>query len=197
MARPVQQFRQILPEGGTRPPVGGGGGSKPATPSGPPRGAVSLSTITSTGGLLGSLGVLLVPFFLNSINRNVFAIYDITNFNTEEDCVYNFKMEDVKPGYDIDVHLVYLQYRDIGKVSINVAISTMQFNRNTGKSTPQMKQRNITIGGNNDNVIYSYFVDMKVTGERPQLVITRKANKGSLCLITAKLVGNIESGGQL
>lgn len=170
---------------------------KPKPPSKGTVGAANASLITSTGGLFGSAYALLVPFFDNRSTKFVFAIYDPFNFDCEEDCVYDFRQED-KPGRVIDVHKVYLQYRDIGKVTYIVKVTATQYNRVTGKETIDTKSKTITVGNvKPDLKIHSYFVDLKVQGERPQLNITRKADKGPLSIVTAMLIGNSNEENQL
>ena len=191
--------RPIIIDGGTAPvgPHGGGtgGGVKPT--SGPPTGAVNLSNLTSTGGMFGGIGLLLVPVLLSSNGRNVLALYDATDFNCEEDSQYYFKVEDVKPGRAIDVHKVYLQYRDIGKVKFTVSVRVWQFNKTTNKTKLVQKSVTVTVGGLNDNVIYDRFIDLKVIGMRPQLSILRKGSDGPICLITAMMIGNVAEEDQL
>jgi hypothetical protein len=175
--------------GGTKPPSGGG--------SGAPTGASDFSLITSTGGLTGLINLLVVPFFVKNLNNFIFASYDPTNFNCEENCIYNFKMEDVKPGRSIDVHKVYIQYRDIGKVTVSFTVTATLYDRVKDVSKIVVKTVPKTFGGKADNNIYSKFIDLKITGERPQLSILRKANAGPLAIITAMLVGNSSEEEQL
>lgn len=179
--------------GGGRPPSGGV--TKPST--GVPGTAKSLANVTSTGGLQGSLGLLLTPFFVNNIRRFAFFAYDTTDFDCEEDCVYNFKMEDVKIGRVCDIHKVYFQYRDIGKVTMTWTVSAYLLNRTTGKESFPSKSKTVTVGGLSDNKIHSKFVDLKITGERPQLSLLRKANNGPLAIITAMFVGNMSEEEQV
>lgn len=194
-AKLVCELRYIPPDGGDpiirNPPKGGG------TNSGAGHSASVASLITSTGGLFGVNFALLTPFFDIRMQSFVFAITDPTNFDSEEDCVYNFRQED-KPGRTIDIHKVYLQYRDLGKVSFDVIVSATQYNRATGKETPDVAKKTVSVGSTRpDKKIHSYFVDLKVQGERPQLTIIRKRDKGPLAIITAMLMGNSSEENQL
>jgi len=171
---------------------GGGGGASPLAP----KGASNLSLITSTGGINGTSSLLLVPIYITHLQKFVFASFDPTNFNCEEDCFYNFKMEDMKLGRNVDVHKVYLQYRDLGKVTFTVSVSAMLLNRKTNKSTLNNASKDLILG-TGDGLIHSKFIDLKVQGERPQLSITRKANNGPLSIIAAMLVGNMAEEEQL
>jgi hypothetical protein len=170
----------------------GGGGSSPSAP----KGATSLSVVTSTGGLQGTTSFLIVPLLITKLNKFVFATFDPTNFNCEEDCVYQFKMEDVKIGRNVDIHKVYLQLRDLGKVTFNVKIAATLLNRKTNQEQISTKNVDVTFG-KGDGLIHSRFIDLKIQGERPQLTITRKANKGPLGIITAMLMGNMSEEEQL
>jgi hypothetical protein len=171
---------------------GGGGGSSPSAP----KGASNLSIITSTGGLQGLNSLLLVSVFINNLQRYAFATFDPTNFNCEEDCVYKFKMEDIKLGRNVDVHKVYLQLRDLGKVTFNVQVAATLLDRKTNKETISTKNKDVVFG-TGDGLIHSRFIDLKIQGERPQLIVTRKAKKGPLGIITAMFVGNMVEEEQL
>jgi hypothetical protein len=199
--RPTTFFRPIV-EGGTFPPFSGGGGgsgggTKPPPSGGPPKGAINGALITSTGGLQGSIGLLIVPYLVKATGRYVFGLFDTTNFNCEEDCIYDFKTEDVKAGRSIDVHKVYLQYKDIGRVKFTVFVKAIQYNRSTQKSTVVEKSKTVTVGGLVDLEIYSVFIDLKVQGERPRLRILRRANDGPLDIVTAMMIGNSAEEAQL
>lgn len=190
------ELRYIPPDGGDpiirNPPKSGSGGGAAKSSAAAP------SLITSTGGLFGGAFALLVPFFDLRTNSFVFAIIDPNNFDSEEDCVYNFKMEDVKSGRVVDIHKVYLQYRDLGKVSFDVSVTATQFNRSTQKEKIEVATKTVKVGTTKgDQRIHSYFVDLKVQGERPQLSIVRKKDSGPLSIVTAMLIGNVSEENQL
>lgn len=160
--------------------------------------AANISLLTSTGGLIGTNLVLLTPFYNAISKKYYFTIYDSSNFDTEEDCVYNFKMEDVQSGRNIDIHKVYLQYRDIGKVKFTVTVFATQYNKvkKTEKIVSDFQE--VSVGTKKgDGKIHSYFVDLKVTGERPQCVITRKAADGPLAIVMAKMIGDVSEEQQI
>jgi hypothetical protein len=188
------ELRYIPPDGGDpiirdpKPAPGKGGGKAAAS---------NISLLTSTGGLFGTAFVLITPFLNVQSGNYGFLITDPTDFNCEEDCVYNFRQED-KPGRVIDVHKVYLQYRDLGKVSFLATMTATQYNRDTNKETIDTDSKLVTVGNTKpDKKIHSYFVDLKVQGERPQLSITRKAGKGPLSIVTAMMIGNANEENQL
>ncbi len=167
--------------GGTRPGGGGGGSSKPL--------GAQPSLITSTGGLVGFNNTLLIPFFDTRTGMEYFVTYDPTNFNCEDDCIYKFRLESVAPGRTIDIHKVFIEYRDLGKVTFTTRVEATQYNKATKKETLVYKSVVSTVG-KGDKKIHSLFVDLKVNGERPQLIIIRKADDGPFSLVRAMLVGN-------
>lgn len=184
--------------GADRPPHGGGGGgggTSPPPASGP-KGATS-SLITSTGGLFGQDFKLVFPFFNMITNQNFLALYDVTSFDCEEDCIHNFRMESAKIGRVVDVHKVYLEYRDFGKVTFNITVNAYLLNRSTGKETYPKVTKEVIINGKKDLGLHSKFVDLKIQGERPQLQIFRAANKGPLSLTSVILIGTVMEEAQL
>lgn len=172
-------------DGGNNPPDPGGN-PKPPKPSGPLGGQPSL--ITSTGGLFGFNNALLVPFFDTRLNLSYFVVYDPADFNCEEDCVYNFRLESGAPGKEIDVVKIFLEYRDLGPVTFSVAVTATQYNKSKKKETIQRVEVSVSVGTKKpDKKIHSYYVDLKVVGERPQLSIVRKADAGPLSIIRATM----------
>jgi hypothetical protein len=173
---------------------GGGGGGNPPSPK-PKAGPLGAnpSLITATGGLFGTNNVLLVPFYDTRVNQSFFVLYDPTNFNCEDDCFYDFRLEDVQAAHNIDIHKVYFLYRDLGKVKFTVTVTATEFNRVTKKETTVSKSVQVT-WGSGDNKLHSYFVDLKVVGERPQLHLFRKADAGPLAIVRAILIGHSDEG---
>ena len=178
---------------------GGPGPLPPPTPTPTPKQGTpgaNPSLVTSTGGLFGFNNILLVPFYDIRLNRTYFIMYDPSNFNCEDDCVYNFRLEEVVAGREIDVHKVYLQYKDLGKVTFKVIVSATQYNKALKKETINSKTVVVTVG-KGDGKIHSYFVDLKVVGERPQISIFRKGNAGPLSIVKVMLCGHSDEGEQL
>lgn len=165
-------------------------------PTAPPNTGTNTALLTTSGGLYGYDNVLLVPFY-NAINGfSYFLNYDPANFNSEVDCVYYFRLESVKPGRAIDVHKVYFEYRDLGAVKFTTTVTATQYDRATKRETEQSKSV-ISSMGKGDRKIHTLFVDLKVVGERPQLMLLRKANAGPLAIIRAMLIGNVVEEDQL
>lgn len=169
-------------------------------PPGPGGHAASFGLITSTGGIAGFSEFMLIPVLLNNGN-SLFATFDIDDFNTEEDCTYTTRQEDVAVGRNITVHKVILVYKDIGVCRITIDVEA--FVRGQGKQ-PDQYVRNangpvkLKIGNKQpDNKLHTVNVDLNVVGERPQVIIERKKNVGSLCIISATPVGTMVEGEQL
>jgi len=188
------------------PPIhneGGGGVAPPPTPSTPPGSATSTplgaspSLITSTGGLYGRGNILLVPFYNEATKLSYFVTYDSSNFNCELDCVYNFRLEEVAAGREIDVHKVFLKLRDLGAVTFSVTVTATQYNKSNQTETVNTQTVVIKNWGIGDKKLHSYFVDLKVVGECPQLSVFRAANAGPLAIIKAMLCGHSDEGAQL
>src|SRR4051812_18879383 len=76
---------------------GGNNGSGPPPPSPGPQPA-NPQLLTSTGGLAGIFGQVLLPLEDMISGNGFFYVIDPTNFNTEEDCTYFFRVETVKEG---------------------------------------------------------------------------------------------------
>lgn len=165
---------------------------KQPQPTGPASNAANISLITSTGGLIGINWILLTPFYDSRIKTFYFAIYDSNNFDCEEDAFYDFKMEDVHPGRNVDVHKVYLQYRNIGIATFTINVTVVQYDKVKDKTKFITIPKVIKIGtAKPDSKIYDKYIDLKIVGLRPQLRISRKANSGPLSIVTAMLVGNM------
>ncbi len=179
------------------PDGGGGHGGKPYTPPGttPSLGAQP-GLITSTGGLYGQNNVLMAPYYHTLTGRFCFLYYDPNDFNCEDDCTYYFRMEDVQAGRAIDVHKVYFQYRDLGAVKFTTTVTATQYDKAT--KTEKINTQSVSVTwGKGDGKIHSYFVDLKVVGERPQLSVFRAANAGPLSFIRGLLIGHSDEGQQL
>lgn len=158
---------------------GGNNGPNPANPA----------LLSSTGGISGSLGALLVPTMLNG--KSVICTFDPSNFNTEEDIFIDFRQEVVKDGKKPTVHRVLIVYRNLGPVTLTVshtAWTEVGFVR-------QSETR--TIGYTNaDKQIYTALFSYVCTGERPQLHISRLANQGALSILRIMIPGNMGDGPQ-
>lgn len=168
--------------------AGGGGSSSGPTPGNP-------SLLSSTGGISGATSALFLPCMWNG--RSVIAIFDPSNFNTEEDIYYDFKQEVIKDGTKPTIHRVTIVYRNLGKVTLDVYHSAFIEN-STGGQFGTQGEYNKTIGNDlADGKLYTAFFSYLISGERPQLHIRRSANKGALSIVRVIEYGNQGDGPQL
>src|SRR5580692_6825872 len=104
-----------------------GGGTKPATPAlgGSP------GLLTSTGGLYGTQGLLLAPYYNNNTYQGYVIVFDPSNFDCEEACEYDYRQElppEDKPqqGRNVSCHLIILKYRELGIANLSVNLTVYQ-----------------------------------------------------------------------
>lgn len=151
--------------------------------------SVNLANLPTTGGLIGFQSNLLFPIVDGAGNNKIYVM-DSTNFNTEEDVEYDFKVEEFEPGNEATIHRVLLRYRDLGQVTFTLAaVSADRPNIDTTKQTGNAQV--ITIGNNGPNAtptgkIHTFKASVKVTTEAPQLKIFRRANQGPLVITKVK-----------
>lgn len=163
-------------------PPGSGGGSGPG--SNP---TIDLSNVTSTGGLSGSVGAVLV------FGRSLFAQqplgwqFDSEDFNCEEDCEYHFRVEEVEVYRQPTIDKVIIRYRDLGKVTLNAF-----FVGNVLQDSVISKIVTIVFGGKADKKIYTTTFDLTCTFEAPQLILSRDAFSGPVSI--TKVLVEMEHG---
>lgn len=156
-------------------------GPKPVTPSGV---ATSISNISSSGGLAGAL-MALVLCVGDGEGNYFFGTFDPTDFNTESESRYYFRAEDIIEGHEVTVSRVRIIYEDYGPATINVAVLNAQ-------GSPD-NSRDVQLGTDKANKeLLTTYADIEVTGERPQAVIIRKANSGSVSIIGVTLITDVE-----
>ena len=171
-------------DGGIGDPGGSSsqGGSGPPPPSPGPQPA-NPQLLTSTGGLAGIFGQVLLPLQDMITGAGFFYVVDPTNFNTEEDCTYFFRVETIKEGQFPTIERIRIRYRDIGKVTVTFNVTgytrdgdyktyskTVTFGTDSKSGTPSFRIR-------------TTYVDIQATLESPQIVMQRAANAGPLCII--------------
>lgn len=172
-------------DGEPQPPSGGQPPqNNPPGPASNP--AINLALVTSTGGLDGTLGQVLIfgtsSFSGQSLGFNI----DPTNFNCEEDCEYDFKVEEVKPGNAQTVNKVLIRYRDLG--TVNVMVTIKGTDPKTGVPQSKSLPFSIILGGASDKKIKSAYADITCTFEAPQCIITRMGNAGPLCITKVLMI---------
>lgn len=167
------------------PPSGGTSGGSGSGPGGNP--TIDLSNITSTGGLDGSDGAVLV------FGKSIFAPFavgwkfDSEDFNCEEDAEYRFRVEEIEVYRQPTVNKVIIRYRDLGKCTVNCFFAGNSLGDNVVS-----KIVTVVFGGKADSRIYTTSFDLTCTFEAPQLIVTRTAFSGPLSII--KVLVEIEHG---
>jgi hypothetical protein len=160
--------------GGT--PSGGGSGTSPA----------NLANLPTTGGLTGATAGFLFVGFDEIIQQNMVYLLDASNFNTEEDVEYDFKVEELEPGNEGTIHRIVLRYRDLGPVTFTVAAVSadrpnLDYTKGTGNAVF------VTVGNNPPTEqIFTKKIDLKVTTEAPQIKVFRAANAGPMSITKVK-----------
>ena len=160
----------------TNPPSGGGG--IPST--------ANLLNVTSTGGLTGFNGVVMI-FAQSPLNGNITYKLDATNFNCEEDCEYDFRVEELQVYTQPTTSKILFRYRDLGSTFANFF-----FQGNVLGKAVISKIVTAVFGGANDGKIKTGYADLVFTAEAPQLIMQRPANSGSSSI--CKILVEFEQG---
>jgi hypothetical protein len=197
------------PNGGGRGFPKGGGGKPPGTTLGSSPGLV-----TSTGGLYGTNGLLLVPSYNIITGKAFITLIDATNFNCEENSQYTFRQEAnygniPGEGRSCSIHLIILKYREIGTVSFNINITV--FNQITDSFItasipvnipiiPYTQMTRVRKNSFPDNRIHTVKLTPPrgvISGERPQVSITITGGKGPLSITKLVMCGNADESSQM
>lgn len=99
-----------------------------------------------------------------------------------------FRVEDVEPNRVPTVRRVILDYLDYGVATITVRISASNDNGIVNTVSVPVIIGSVAAGG----AIKTKFVDLTITGFRPQLAISRAANAGPMALVRVVMVGESE-----
>lgn len=167
-------------EGGVYDSGGVPGGSSSGSPGSV---ASDPSLITASGGLTGFESMLLIPMYDPEFKTYFVATFDYEDFNTENDCEYYYRQENPFPGRQITCSGARITYRNLGVCTVEVGVSTTQ----------AIKSETRIIGTKAaDKKLYTEAFSFVVTGERPQLYVKRKADKGPLSIIEAYMITNVE-----
>jgi hypothetical protein len=177
-----------LPNGGGGGDTGGGGGI-PGTPTGTSQPASGLPVGENGGISAPSDNILLIPVQDSVSSRCYLGYYDVTNFNDNNDgSYYKFRKEDVVPLRVPTVRRIGVVYRDLGTVKVTFSLSAVNDNGNVITSSQKVTLG--TSGASND--LLTAFVDVVITGFRPQLTVTRGAGDGPLSIVSITLIGEVE-----
>lgn len=172
--------------------IGHNGNFNPPNSGGSSGGNTKLTTspslLTSSGGLTGLSGLLMTPYFTPQ-GQCLVAIHDPTDFNCEEDCEYDYPQEippiQYQDSCDATWNRIKLKYRELGEVSFTLQIDYYN------KTTDCFTTKKISLKISNpypvrntfpDNKIHTRYIPLVISGERPQIKVIRKANKGPLSI---------------
>lgn len=158
-------------------------------PSSPPQ-ISQLQATASGAGLSGTLPLILVPFWNPTAGLFLINYFDTTNFDCEEDASYYFRMEEAQDK-SVTIHKMILTYNNLGQASLTAGIT--YYSRDTDQYYTASK--NIKIGTKiPDFKQHKTAIDLVVTGESPQIFITRKANSGPVSIIRLTIAGHTGEG---
>ena len=206
---------QVNQDGGGRGGFGGGGGFiPPKTPSASSKIGANPGLITSTGGLVGANGLLFTPYINPNTNKNFLANHDITNFDTEESGEYDFRQEtnygqQSGEGRDCSIHLIILKYREIDSAEffVNITVFKKDIDEFITVQIPVSipvipmnklsKKRQLSFPDNRIHTVRITPPDGAITGERPQVSITRVANSGGVSITKLIMCGNADEVPQM
>lgn len=172
-------FRPNL-DGSPQEPSGGGGGGGTSGNGPGSNPTIDLSQVTSTGGLHGGDGVVLVFGQSLYTQQALGWQFNSTDFNCEEDCEYRFRAEEIEVYRQPTVNNVIIRYRDLGRATLDCFFA----GNNLGEAVIS-KIVTVVFGGKKDGKIYTTKFDLTCTFEAPQLIITRDASSGPVSITKA------------
>jgi hypothetical protein len=151
----------------------------------------------STGGVATTSRLTLYPM-LNVLTGIVgfYAFDPAGGYNDPiASSVYAFKVEDVIQGRTPTISRVIVTYRDLGQVTVVFTLTGTQDNQVVGGLTGSGSMQVVQLG----NILatgklMTKFVDISLTAQNIQLMITRAAGAGSLSIVKVLLCGRVEEG---
>jgi hypothetical protein len=187
-----------------KPPV-----YNPTSPSAPNNNTLGANPglVTSTGGLTGATGLLMTPF-INPQGFSFVAIHNQTNFDCEEFASYYYPQaipqvqgNPYQEGCVVNCNRIKLKYRELGVAtfSINITIYVPNMDSFTTYSFPVKIYNPFNRKSFPDEKIHfrSVGISPVVSGERPQVSITRNANSGPISITSLVLCGLADETPQL
>lgn len=169
---------------------GGAAGGRGTTGSGSAGVPVNFSNLPITGGLLGINGAVIFAVFDIRLQTTRFMYLDTTNFDTETEAQYTFRVEDLQEGTQVTTTRLRIKYRNLGKAKVQITLRGMY-----SEQTKTIKLGPGTINGQTravpaaDNRLYIAYCDFTFTDESPQVNIYRAANSGPLSIISVTMMG--------
>lgn len=168
---------------------GGGsdGGGTPGTPTG---GASVPSGLPAAenGGVFGSTYFVFMPVVNNITGECYIGVYDISDNDDQVDgSVYAYREEDIISNRQPTVRRVVLQYRDLGVAKLTVTVQGTDHDGNVVSASSKVSLGTKAATGN----VLTGFVDLCVSCYRPQIVLSRDAGAGPICITSVTMAGEI------
>lgn len=162
----------------------GGGGGTPGTPSGSTAAVVA----SENGGVIASTYFLLSPVRDINSGNCYFGFFDISSFDDSKDgSEYDYRVEDIDPDGVPTVNWVVIEYRDLGKATIQIVMTGVN-----DDGVVVSESHPATIGNVvPTNAILTLRQGFGFTAFRPQLKITRAPGAGPLDITRAIFMGEI------
>jgi hypothetical protein len=131
--------------------------------------------------------VLLIPRITPSNGATDIAAFT-PGVGNDIQASHSYKVEDIIANYFPTVRRVILTYRDVGIATITVTVSGVD-----DLGVPVTASQTVTIGtAGAPGILKTKFVDLQMSGFRPQLTITRPTNGGPLAISTSTMIGHVE-----
>ncbi len=199
-------------EGGAGRTFQGGGGIPPKSSGASSRIGANPGLLTSTGGLVGANGLLFTPALNATTGKNVLINHDITDFNCENSSEYDFRQEanygqQSGEGREASFHLIILKYRELGVAVFSINITVFKQDSDSFEtvqipvSIPVLPlisdKRKKAFPDGRIHTVKLYPPKQVITGERPQVSITRRGDSGPVSITKLVLCGNADEMPQI
>jgi len=159
---------------GGAPPVPGGGGT-PGSPTGTSGGT---AVPGENGGVIGSTYFLFAPV-QDQTGNCWFGFFDFSNFDDPKDSSeYDYRVEDIDSDTVPTVNFVVIDYRDLGKATIQITLTGVNDDGIVVSATQPVTIGNAVPTGK----ILSARVGISLSAWRPQASWKRSAGAGPVCI---------------
>jgi len=130
-------------------------------------------------------------------NTGIVGFYSFDPANGYDDpnasSFYSFKVEDVIQGRTATISRVIVSYLDLGLVNAVFTLNATQDNAVVGGSLGNGSMLPVMLGTAQATAkIMSKFVDIHLTGQNLQLLVTRAAGAGPLSITKVLMCGRVE-----
>lgn len=174
---------------------GSGGGGVPGTTPRPDTAPAALPS-NENGGISGSTWVLFLPSIDISGSLPHISYYDLTTYtcggcpaaNDDRDGFrYSYRVEDIIPDQTPTVNRIILTYRDLGPTKLTFTLTASNDDGQVIHNSVEVQIGNVIPTG----ALLTRFVNLSITGFRPQLTITKRANVGPVCIVAVTMKGEV------